>query len=145
MGSAVVLEQEGEPDAVQRRPNQELGVVDDERPGDGHRERLATLLELPPIDGPEGAHPVAEAAVRREVSRSRRLRMRVEVRGRRHDRRALLACHPDRDHVALDELAEVNAGVEAARDQVASRVVFARDVERDIGVVAGEFRQPGAE
>jgi hypothetical protein len=45
----------------------------------------------------------------------------------------------------LDELADVNAGVEAARDQVASGVVFARDVERDIGAVAGELRQPGAE
>ena len=71
--------------------------------------------------------------------------MRVEVRGRRHDRRALLARHPDRDHVALNELAEVNAGVETARDQVASGIVLARDVKRDIGALAGELRQPGTQ
>jgi len=54
----------------------------------------------------------------------------------------LLTRHCDRHHVALEELAKVNAGVEAAGDQVAPDVVLAGDVEDHLGIVAGEFLKP---
>ena len=59
------------------------------------------------------------------------------------DGRALLAGDLDRDHVALDELAEVDAGVEASADQVRAAVPFGGDVQHHIGIVAGELREPG--
>ena len=62
-----------------------------------------------------------------------------ESKGRGDDRRALLPRDLDRDHVALEELTEVDPGVEARRDQVAPAVVFGGDVEHDIRVIAGEF------
>ena len=106
---------------------------------DGHR--LAALLELPAIDGAIGAHAVQHAAVRRDVARCLRLRMRVEVAGRGHDGGALLARDPHGGHVALEELAEVDARIVASRDEVAARVVFARDVEHDVRVRARECRE----
>jgi hypothetical protein len=53
-------------------------------------------------------------------------------------RGALLGRHLHGDHVALEELAEVNARVETGRDEVAPSVVLARDVEDDVRIVAGE-------
>ena len=54
-----------------------------------------------------------------------------------------MAADLDGHHVALDELAEVDAGVEALRDQVGAAVAFGADVEHHIGVVAGELRELG--
>ena len=42
-------------------------------------------------------------------------------------------------HVALEELAEVDAGVEARGDQVTAAVVVGGDVEHDLGMVAREL------
>src|SRR2546428_11546830 len=53
-------------------------------------------------------------------------------------------CSPvtlDGDHVALHELAEVNAGIEAPGDQIGAAVPFGRDVEHHLGVVADELRE----
>ena len=66
---------------------------------------------------------------------------RVEVSGRGHDRGALLARDAHRRHVAVEELAEVDARIVATRHEVAARVVFAGDVEHDVRVGARERRQ----
>ena len=52
----VVLEDVRQPHAVERRTDHELRVTDDHGPRCRHGHRFATLLELPPVDGPAGAH-----------------------------------------------------------------------------------------
>src|SRR3954454_9618911 len=47
------------------------------------------------------------------------------------------------DHVLLDVLAEMNAGVEALRDDV-SAAVIRRNIEHYVGVLAYEFANPGS-
>src|SRR4029450_3858847 len=54
--------------------------------------------------------------------------MRVEIRGRADDRRALIRRHSYGDHVALDELAEVNARIEVPGDEIEVHLVGRRDV-----------------
>src|SRR5206468_9937118 len=137
----VFLEQESQSQSVQRSTERERGVAEDEGPRHGHSDGLAPLLELPSIDGPAGADAVGDAAVRRQVPRRFRLRVRVEVRRRGDDGRALLTGDLDGDHVALHELAEVNAGIEAPGDQIGAAVPFGRDVEHHLGVVADELRE----
>jgi len=63
----MLLQRERQADAVPRGADRELDVAEDEGPGNGHRHRLAALLELPSVYGSAGAHAVSDAAVRREV------------------------------------------------------------------------------
>jgi hypothetical protein len=62
--------------------------------------------------------------------------MRFEVRRRPDDRGALVGRDAHRDHVALDELAEVDAGIEVSGDEIEARFVRRRDVEDDVGIGA---------
>jgi len=61
----------------------------------------------------------------------------LEVGRRRHDRRPEVGRDPDRDHVALDELTDLDPGVEPRGDDV-DRAVVGGDVEDDVRVLAGE-------
>ena len=47
----VLFQRESQSDAIQRGPERELDVIDDEGPRHGHGDRPAALLELPSIDG----------------------------------------------------------------------------------------------
>ena len=70
--------------------------------------------------------------------------MRVEIRRRADDGRALIGGHSHGDHVALDELTEVNARVEVPGDKIEAHFVGRRDVEHDVGVglrKCAEFRR----
>src|SRR5664280_3691787 len=69
----LVLEQKVQSYAVQRGTEHEIDVVEYQGPGDGHRNRLATFLELPSVDGPAGAHTVPDTPVRRQIPRCLRL------------------------------------------------------------------------
>jgi hypothetical protein len=71
--------------------------------------------------------------------------MRREIAGRGHYGGALLTRNPHGRHVALEELAEMNAGIITAGHEVAPRVVFAGEVEHEVGVGAGERREPGTQ
>src|SRR5438552_6785582 len=125
----VLFQLEGQSHAVQRGPQRELDVIDDEGSRHGDGDRPAALLELPSIDGAVGAHAISDAAVGRQVARRLRLRVRTEVRWGGDDGGALLTRDLHGHHVALEELAEVDAGVEPAGDQVAAAVVLGGDVE----------------
>src|SRR5207244_12575172 len=91
----VLLEQESQSQSVQRSTERERGVAEDEGPRDGHGDGLASLLELPSVDGPARADAVADAAVRRQVPRRFRLRVCIAVHRRGDDGRGLLPAHPD--------------------------------------------------
>ena len=60
--------------------------------------------------------------------------------GEADDRRAEVLGHAHGHHVLLDELADLDAGVEAGGDEVDTAVVGG-DVENDVGVVAREPRE----
>src|SRR5947209_4347292 len=79
--------------------------------------------------------PVAEidASVSEQVARSFRLRERLEVRRRTHNRRTMVFGDTDRDHVLLNILAELDARVEAAGHNIAVRVVGC-DIEDDVRI-----------
>ena len=68
----------------------------------------------------------------------------VEVRRRAHDGRALIHGHSHGDHVALDELAEVDARVEVPGDEIEAHLVRCRDVEDDVGVALAKAPSVGA-
>lgn len=80
----------------------------------------------------------------REIAWRCRFGVRLEIAGRADNRRALVARHPDRDHVAFDELAEMNARVEPTGNEVQGAIVRG-DVEHDIGIATGELLELGAE
>src|SRR2546428_11656380 len=70
--------------------------------------------------------------------------MRVEIAGRADDGWPQVWGHADHDHVSLDELPQMNAGVETGGDEVDAALV-ARHVQHDVGVLADELSQLGAE
>jgi Type I phosphodiesterase / nucleotide pyrophosphatase len=85
-----------------------------------------------------------ERAGAAQVTRRLRFLMRVEIRRRAHDGRALIGGHSHCNHVALDELTEVNARVEVPADKIEAHFVRRRDVEHDVGVCirkCAEFRR----
>src|SRR5262245_48010306 len=67
--------------------------------------------------------------------------MRVEIRRRTDDGRALVGGYSHRDHVALDELTEVNTRVEATRYEIEPHFVRRRDVEHDVWIGIRECRE----
>src|SRR5439155_27182613 len=121
---------ESQSQSVQRSTERERGIAEDEGPRHGHSDGLAPLLELPSIDGPARAGAVGDAAVRRQVPRRFRLRVRGEVRRRGDDGRALLTRDLDRDHVPLDKLAELKPGIEAPGKQMSAAVPIRRNLEQ---------------
>jgi hypothetical protein len=84
-----------------------------------------------------------EALVLDEVARVPRRPTPREVRRRADDGHADVAGHGDRDHVAVDHLAELDAGVEASGDDVHDRVAH-HEVEPHVRVAGEEVgeREP---
>ena len=83
--------------------------------------------------------------MRRDVPRRLRWRVCGEVAGGRDDGRPLLPRDPHSSHVAVEELAEMDTRIEAPCHEIAARVVFARDVEHDVGESGGERRELGTQ
>ena len=136
----MILRREREPGAVERRANEHFHIVGDERAVDGDGQRLPPLVELPAVHALRSVTEV-QAAVARQIARRLRRRMRGEVLGRADDGRPLIGRHADRDHVALDEPAEMNAGVEAGADEIEASLLGRGQVEEHVGVVAGELTE----
>jgi hypothetical protein len=67
--------------------------------------------------------------------------MRFEIARRADDRGALVGGNSHGDHVALDELAEVDAGIEMAGDEVEAHLVVRGDVEDDVGIGTREWAE----
>ena len=61
-----------------------------------------------------------------------------EVLRRADDRRALVGGDSYGDHVAFDELAKMDAGIEMAGHEIEAHLVGRRDIEDDIGVCMRE-------
>lgn len=80
----------------------------------------------------------------RQVAWRLRFRMRFEVSRRADNRGALVGGDSHGDHVAVDELAEVDAGIEMAGHEVEAHLVGRCDVEDDIGIGAREWAEFGA-
>src|SRR5438128_10812607 len=66
--------------------------------------------------------------------------MRFEISRRADDRRPVVPGYPNGHHVLLNELPELNAGVEAGSHEIVV-AVLGRDVEHDVRVVARELSQ----
>src|SRR5438309_97599 len=66
--------------------------------------------------------------------------MRFEISRRADDRRPVVPGYPNGHHVLLDELPELNAGVEAGSYEIVM-AVRGRDVEHDVRVIARELAQ----
>jgi hypothetical protein len=92
----------------------------------------AAFVEIPTEDGAV-RQPVADAGVVAQIARRLRSRVPREVVGRGDDEEACLAHDLHGDHVALDLLAEADAGVEPFAHDVA-RHADHRDVELDAGM-----------
>jgi EmrB/QacA subfamily drug resistance transporter len=125
--------------AIQRRAYRDIVVVDHQVAIDGHLEPAAALREFPAIDG-AAVEAEAHAIVPREVARVLRPAMAREVGGRPDHHRAHLATKPYGDHVALEQLAEPDAGVEAFADQV-GEVVLDAQIQRDARIGGEEVHQ----
>src|SRR5438445_12317193 len=81
-----------------------------------------------------------ETSVDKRGARGCRLVMRLEIAGRSDDGRPEILGYADYDHVPLDELPEMNAGVEPRGDEVDAALVGGH-VEHDVGVIARELSQ----
>lgn len=62
------------------------------------------------------------------------LGVRFEVPGRPDDRRPVIAGHSHRNHVTFQELAEVNASVEAGRHKIDAALVRGGDIKHDVRI-----------
>src|SRR2546430_17740642 len=91
-----------------------------------------SLVELPPIHA-VGAVAKVDAAVVGQVARRCGLRVRLEIAGRPNDGRPGVLGYAERNHVPFDEFPKMNAGVEAAGDEVDATLI-GRHVEHDIRV-----------
>ncbi|XXX57229.1 hypothetical protein WMF19_03775 [Sorangium sp. So ce124] len=117
-----------------RGADHEIGIVAHERPAHRDIEVLPVLGELPPVDVPARDLPVVDARVRVQVARVLRLPARGEIRGRPHDGDALFLADADRDHLAVERLAEADARVEPLRDDVREPVLDRHvDADRRVG------------
>jgi hypothetical protein len=86
----------------------------------------ATASDYEPFSNPTvhtgGAHGDVDAAELQEIAGRVRSGVGFEI-SRADDRRSLIVRHPDRDHVAIDELTEMNTGVVPLRDHIERTVV----------------------
>src|SRR5438094_8326660 len=100
---------------------------------------MLALVEVPAVYA-GGSVSKVDAAVAWQVTRRRRLGVRLEIAGRRHDGRPVVPGYAERDHVPFDEFPEMNAGVEARGDEVDATLV-GRHIEHDVRVVASKLSQ----
>jgi hypothetical protein len=67
--------------------------------------------------------------------------VRREVRRRTHNGESLVARHTHGDHIALNRLAEVNAGIEVGRDELCASLLRGGDLEDDVREPTTKFEQ----
>src|SRR5437867_5495271 len=92
-----LLRHERQTYAVDRRPDHDLHVVDDQWSVHRHGERLLALVELPPVHA-GGAVSKVDAAVACQVTRVYRLLERLEIAARTHDGGPVVLGYAERDH-----------------------------------------------
>src|SRR5437867_10283394 len=127
--------------AVNRSTDHDFDVVYYQRPVHRDRQGLLALVEFPTVHAGRTVSKV-DALVAEQVTRRFRLSTRLEIRRRAHDGRPVIFGDPYSNHVLLDELSEVNAGVEPSSNNIDATVVGG-DVEDDVRVIAhklGQFR-----
>jgi hypothetical protein len=149
----VLLHEERDADAINRRANQQLHIVDNQWIVDGHGERLLALIELPAI-GLIRAVPKVEATVLCEVAGRLRLRMvRSGTRGlRRRLRGTLVNGEGDIDdenatltrHIADTDLAAVRPHrfPSDRQSQAEARPIAATTIAKDLKQIALARRNP---
>ena len=126
-------------DALEDRADDEVRVVE----GDGtlrvDGEGLAAFFKFPSIDSIFKAK--ANAGMVFQILRSAGDFARLKVGGRADDGETHVAGNAHGNHVALDELSDLDAGVVLAGDEV-DGAVRGCDFENDLGVVGSELREP---
>jgi hypothetical protein len=100
----MLVERERQPHAVQRRSDRHVHVADDQRAITATASELRAFLDSQRHTG--GAHEDVDAAELREIAERVGSAVGFEISRRTNDRRSLIARHPDRDRVAIDELTE---------------------------------------
>jgi hypothetical protein len=135
----VIVGHAAEADAVDGRSRDQVGVVADELPLDSDDERPPVLFELPGVEAAERLQPQLDAGMRGQVVRLSRPAGPREIGRRARHQHPLVRADADRDHVALEALAEPDAGVEALLDDV-DELLLHRDLDLDVGMVG---HQPG--
>src|ERR1041385_5902238 len=143
MRRRALLRHERQTHAVERGPDHDLDVIDDQWAVHRDGEGLLALVELPPIHA-GGSVTKVDAAVVGEVTRRGRLWVRLEIAWRAHNGRPGVLGYAERYHVPLDEFPEMDAGVEAAGHEVDAAFI-GRNVEHDVRVLARELSQLGCE
>jgi hypothetical protein len=113
-----------------------VDVVHDERTLDGDDDGPVALVELPSIDL-AGTMAEVDAPVGGEVSRRLRTRMGREVGGRADDHRPQVPRDAHGDHVLLDELAQLDAGIETVGHE-AGVTVRRLDLEQHVRIFPRE-------
>src|SRR5438445_2393099 len=98
------------------------------------------LRELPPVGRGARRWVPVDALVFDEIARMLRRFVPREVRGSADDHQREIAGHRHRDHVAVDYLTELNAGVVTIADDV-SDVAAHRQIEADLRMRVQESRQ----
>ena len=84
--------------------------------------------------------PEVDAVVAEQVVRRLRLWMRLEIRRRTNDGRAMVFGHTHGNHVLLNIFAEVNPCIEAPGNNIDAPVVGGY-FEKDVRIIARELRQ----
>ncbi|MCY1232378.1 hypothetical protein D9M72_448660 [compost metagenome] len=115
-------------------------VVGDQRGARGHGNGAAVLDELPAIDAAVRAKAVLQPGMRVQFARMARRAMAGKVIGRGGHHHAQRAGDRDRDHVALQGLAQAQPRVKAFGHQVGEAVV-GDHVDGDAGAGAHEVGQ----
>ena len=124
-------------DIGERGPDRQMGVVDDERTVHADRDRLASLLELPAVGAARKTQ--ADASMVVQILGCAGNASRREIARRTDHRQPQFARDADRDHILLDEFAELDAGIELAGDEI-HRAGDGNDIQNDVGVSLGEGR-----
>lgn len=98
-------------------------------------------FELPAIHARRPV-PEVQALMVGQIERSFRIRASSKVGWRPNDRPPLLFRHAHGHHVSLEEVPEMNAGLEPRAAEIDAAQLGGRHAEHDVRVLARESRQP---
>lgn len=133
-----ILHRSSNSNSIQHRLDHEVRIVERNRSLGAHCQRLPAFLKLPSVE--TIAEAEADAGVIFQILRMARDGFRFEICWRANDRQTHFPGYADSDHIALDELTELNTGVILPRYKI-NGVVRRSDFKDDFRISASKLSQ----